>query len=435
MTRMYVNGQYLYVKKIVHLQKTCNLQLLFLGHKYKELNMLKFVSRILNLGITGNQVTLEEKHSIKLINQISFFIIVLTTLGDIGEIGVMGWQLIVHTIVFKLGFVLTLYLHHKRKIDAAAIVFGFTWLFELLSVPFLVPHSLNADGLFLSVIVLVGAALRKTTSILIFAFIDLCILIGWHVADSYSLLHPMHVFKPEEKLFIEISYSIVMMVALLIGLLSFKRSAKEYQAGLTQNLQEKDILLKEIHHRVKNNLQVILSMIGLRGDTIKSEESQELLKDIKARVVSMALVHNKLQEGEGIQQVDLKNYITELSNLLVQMYSSPQIQLTQKNNIEPCVAGIEKSIPLGLIITEVITNSIKHAVSSSKTNTLEISGKRSDNNNYSICIKDNGPGISKEINQNESLGFLSIAILCKQIGADLKRINNGGLETIITIKI
>jgi two-component sensor histidine kinase/cytochrome c oxidase subunit IV len=397
--------------------------------------MLKLIKRILNFGITGNTISLEEKHSIKLINQISLFVIILTALGDIGEIGVMGWQLIVHTIIFKLGFICALYLNYKRKINAAAIVFSSMWIFELISVPFLVPHTLNADGLFLSIIVLIGAALRKTTAILIFAFIDLCLLIGWHVADSYSLIQPMNVFKPEEKLFIEISYSIVMMVALLIGLLSFKRSAKEYQEGLTQNLQEKDILLKEIHHRVKNNLQVILSMIGLRGHTIKSEESLELLKDIKARVVSMALVHNKLQEGEGVQKVDLKNYFTELSNLLVQMYNSSQIEIVQKNNIEPCVTGIEISIPLGLIITEVITNSIKHAIVAGKVNTLEISGKRINEDKYIISIKDNGPGISTEINQHKSLGFLSINILCKQIGASLERINNNGLETIITINI
>lgn len=226
-----------------------------------------------------------------------------------------------------------------------------------------------------------------------------------------------------------------MMVGLLIGLLSFKRSAKEYQAGLTQNLQEKDILLKEVHHRVKNNLQVILSMIGLRGETIKSQESQELLKDIKARVVSMALVHNKLQETEGVKQVDLKNYITELSNLLVQMYASSQIPLTKKNDIQPCVTGLEISIPLGLIVTEVITNSIKHAVSPNKNNILEISGKRTDKSLYLISIKDNGPGITKEVNQDESLGFLSINILCKQIGASIERINKDGLETIVTLKV
>lgn len=397
--------------------------------------MLKFVNRILNFGIEGHQVTLEEKHSIKLINQISFFIIILTSIGDIGEIGVMGWQLILHTIVFKLGLGWALYLNYKRKSNLAAFVFSSTWIFELCSVPFLVPHTLNADGLYLTVIVIIGAVLRTTTSILIFAFIDLSILIAWHVADAHSLLKPMNVFKPEEKLFIEISYSIIMMVGLLIGLLSFKRSAKEYQAGLTQNLQEKDILLKEVHHRVKNNLQVILSMIGLRGDTIKSQESQELLKDIKARVVSMALVHNKLQETEGVKQVDLKNYITELSNLLVQMYASSQIPLTQKNDIQPCVTGLEISIPLGLIVTEVITNSIKHAVSPNKNNILEISGKSMDNNLYVISIKDNGPGITKEVNQDESLGFLSINILCKQIGASIERINKDGLETIVTLKV
>jgi two-component sensor histidine kinase len=149
----------------------------------------------------------------------------------------------------------------------------------------------------------------------------------------------------------------------------------------------------------------------------------------------MALVHNKLQEGEGVQKVDLKNYFTELSNLLVQMYNSSQIEIVQKNNIEPCVTGIEISIPLGLIITEVITNSIKHAIVAGKVNTLEISGKRINEDKYIISIKDNGPGISTEINQHKSLGFLSINILCKQIGASLERINNNGLETIITINI
>lgn len=394
----------------------------------------QFLNLISNIGIDENQISLEEKHSIRLVNQISFFLILVTTLGDIGEISVIGWQLILHTLLLKMLFIIVLYLNYKRKNNFAAIVFSWVLILELCSVPFLVSHSLNADGLFLSIIVLIGAVLRKTNTILFFAALDLCILISWHIADSYSLLHPINIFKNDEILFIEISYSIIMMASLLVGLLSFKRSAKEFQQGLTQNITEKDILIKEIHHRVKNNLQIMISMLSLEKNNLKTKESIDLLHNITNRVVSMSLIHNKLYQKNYFNGIDIKEYVLELVSLLTNMSVNSKFVIKKRIEIENYQIRLEIGIPLGLIITELVSNSLKHGLNKKGSDCIEIIGIKI-NNTYSISIKDNGKGINEKEPLIENMGFLLINILSKQINALIKRENKNGLITTISFKI
>ena len=368
--------------------------------------MKVFFNRILNFGITGNQVSLEEKHSIKLINQISFFIIVLTTIGDIGEITKMGWQLILHTLVFKFGFILVLYLNFKRKTNAASLLFSSTLLFELCIVPFLVPHSLNADGLFLSIIVIIGAVLRKAKSIVIFAFIDLGILISWHVADSYFLIKPMNDFKPEEYLFIEISYSIVMMAALLIGLLSFKRSATEFQAELTQtnlslesankDLERQHLLNQKIFSVISHDFRGPMLALSLMLDKFKIKNEDAVLnnyvKDISSELnnlLNWARTEINIKSFEK-KEASINEIFNELAREFKNRLMDKKIQIV--NHI-PTNSTI--NLPpdiLRIALRNLISNAIKFSY---ENNTIEILFA-----NNILSVKDFGFGMNKDLQNN-----------------------------------
>lgn len=341
---------------------------------------MNIIQKIFNLGIVDDEVSLEEKHSIKLINQISFFIIVLTILSDIGEISTMGWQLIVHTIVFKLGFVLVLYLNFKRKTNAASILFSFMLLFELCSVPFLVPHTLNADGLFLSIIVLIGAVTRKAITIIVFALIDISILITWHVADHYSLISPMNIFKPEEELFIEISYSIVMMATLLIGLLSFKRSAKGFQTELTQtnrslefankDLERQHLLNQKIFSVISHDFRGPMLSLNLMLDSFKTKSTDATLngfvQNVNTEVSNATEMLNNLLNWARTE-INIKNFEKQSCKVLP-IYTETckelkskleQKQLTLKSSIS---AEDEIKLPpdiLRIALRNLLSNAIK----------------------------------------------------------------------------
>lgn len=371
--------------------------------------MLKIILRIFNLGIIGNQVSLEEKHSIRLINQTSFFIIILTTLGDIGEIGVLGWQLIVHTIVFKLGFILVLYLNFKGRTKTAPILFSSMLLFELCSVPFLVPHTLNADGLFLSIIVLIGAVSRKASTIIIFAILDMGILIGWHVADSYSLINPMHIFKPEEKLFIEISYTIVMISTLLIGLLSFKRSAKEFQTELTQtnlnleyafkDLERQHLLNQKIFSVISHDFRGPMLSLGFMLDKFRQKSNDtglnEYVKEVNTEVNNANVILNNLLNWARTE-INIKSFeknsalvneiagemITEFKTRLQDKALELNVDITQEAtvNLPPDI--------LRITLRNLISNAIKFSKMGGK---IELTFSAN-----SLKIKDTGIGISPE---------------------------------------
>jgi two-component sensor histidine kinase len=263
----------------------------------------------------------------------------------------------------------------------------------------------------------------------------LTLLIGWHLFNYYSLINPLNDFKENEIIFMEINYTIIMVIFVVIPLLSYRKITTDYQKELSDNVLEKEMLLKEIHHRVKNNLQLIISMLGLQENKALFLESKEMIKDLKARVISMAIIHRKLYQKDGVSTLNLEEYIRQLTDLLIETYKEEKTQLEKTIDIEPITVGLELSIPLGLIITEVISNSFKHAFKLNKTSYLEIIGYKTTHGFFILKIKDNGMGLPLDTDQIDSLGFSLIKMLCNQIEAKLERLNNQGLETTITFKL
>jgi two-component sensor histidine kinase len=210
-------------------------------------------------------------------------------------------------------------------------------------------------------------------------------------------------------------------------------SMKKAEEQIKQSLREKEILLKEIHHRVKNNLQVISSLFNLQSRYLTDKNYLDLFKDSQNRVRSMAIVHEKLHQSEDMTHVELSDYIHILTSNLFKSYGIGTNQILVNINIPKSHLNIELVIPLGLIINELLTNSIKHAFHVGKKG--EISIGLEVGNEYILTIKDNGVGLPENFNiaESNSLGLQLIHILSEQIGGSVKCISNKGFGTEISI--
>ncbi len=182
------------------------------------------------------------------------------------------------------------------------------------------------------------------------------------------------------------------------------------------SLAEKETLLREIHHRVKNNLQIISSLLNLQIRKIDDPKTIEVLKDCQSRVLSMALVHEHLYKGKDFSRIDLKNYIHSLEMQLSQSYGNANEIVRFELNITDIYVDINTAIPLGLIINELITNSLKYAFKGRKNGNLSITASE-DTKTLTLTVADNGVGIPEGITlENQtSLGLRLVRTLTGQL--------------------
>jgi PAS domain S-box-containing protein len=206
---------------------------------------------------------------------------------------------------------------------------------------------------------------------------------------------------------------------------------KMYEEKLTESLDEKELLLKEVHHRVKNNLQVISSLLSLQSGFINNPDAQEVFKESRNRVRSMALVHEKVYKTDNLYKINFREYLTDLVESLIGSYLHGTAVKTEIE-IEDIYLNIDLSISLGLIITEITSNAIKYGLKGNSKAKLEIK-LESDGDLVTIIIKDNGPGYPDGFDSNnpESLGILLITTLTEQIEGTIEMTNNSGAQSIL----
>ena len=201
-------------------------------------------------------------------------------------------------------------------------------------------------------------------------------------------------------------------------------------------LAEKEVLLKEIHHRVKNNLQTISSMLMLQSMEQQDEEAQKAITESQSRVRSIALVHQKLYQTDGLEKVELKAFISDLSEQIKSLYPVQSNNVSVKIDIPETYVLIDKAIPLGLIINELFTNSLKYAFTENKGGEIRISLDNITNENQSRKVKliyrDNGKGFDYYgiSNTGNTLGVELIKLLSEQIGAEISYSDTSGSEFV-----
>ncbi|MBN2411762.1 PAS domain S-box protein [candidate division KSB1 bacterium] len=212
-------------------------------------------------------------------------------------------------------------------------------------------------------------------------------------------------------------------------------SRKQAENKVLKSLREKELLLKEIHHRVKNNLQIIISLLNLQASRIQDEQTLKAYQESKNRIYAMALVHEKLYQTADFSEIHFKGYIESMIRELYIVYKTSSL-VSIDLQIDDISISIDKAIPCGLIINEILTNSLKHAFPNGRKGNIVISFTRLRNQWYELNIKDNGIGIPKNINIREtnSLGLQLIRILTQQIDGSVTIERDKGTAFNITFK-
>jgi len=211
---------------------------------------------------------------------------------------------------------------------------------------------------------------------------------------------------------------------------------KQVENLLKASLKEKEILLREIHHRVKNNLQVISSMLRLQSASISDESIHEIFNDAQNRVLTMSLVHEKLYKANDFSSVDICEYINDLVDSIASSHYFDKEKVQININVQPTSINLDTLIPIGLIINELLTNSLKHAFHDRKKGRIEILFKKDINARLMLCVSDDGIGIpdNLEIEEITTLGLRLVQTLVTQINGELSISNQSGSRFCIAFE-
>lgn len=206
----------------------------------------------------------------------------------------------------------------------------------------------------------------------------------------------------------------------------------EYERELKESLKEKETLLQEIHHRVKNNLAVVSGMLQLQAFNSENEELQKSLKDSESRIKTMALIHEQLYQSQSLSQIDFGQYVEELITNIMEV-SVPREHIDISLDFDSFNLNVNQAVPCALIINEIISNSFEHAFTEQKEGHINLQLKKR-NSLIQVTISDNGKGLPPDYNQKESMGFTIIKTLIRQLEADYKIDRENGTTITFTFE-
>lgn len=206
------------------------------------------------------------------------------------------------------------------------------------------------------------------------------------------------------------------------------------QAQLNRSLKEKEVLLKEIHHRVKNNMQIISSLLRLQSSQIKDKKILEIFKIGQNRIRSMALVHYKLYQSKDLARIEFSDYIKTLTADLFSTYRVGQADIILRLDIKDVFLDINRAIPCGLIINELVSNSLKHAFPDGRKGEIIVKMCANKKGKYTLIVKDTGIGLPRglELCKSGTLGMRLVHDLVAQIKGNIELDRKDGSTFIIT---
>jgi two-component sensor histidine kinase len=243
--------------------------------------------------------------------------------------------------------------------------------------------------------------------------------------------------------------------AALLGLLSLlyfnrfrlkKKSEQELQIKneeiaeqskvIQTSLTEKETLLREIHHRVKNNLQIISSLLNIQSENIEDPNVLSSIKEGQSRVQAMSLIHSNLYQSEHINNVNIETYLKELVAYLSEMFAGQSKNIEIEVDAHEIEFDIDTAIPLGLIVNELVSNAYKYAFDNQQQGKVQIKVKALNKTDYELNVKDNGKGLPDNFDpaKSKSLGLKLVKILSKQLRGKFKSSSSNGAIFVVTFK-
>lgn len=206
-------------------------------------------------------------------------------------------------------------------------------------------------------------------------------------------------------------------------------------AEVTKSLQEKEMLLQEVHHRVKNNLQVMSSLIKLQSRYIKDEKMLEILKETGGRIQSMAIVHTKIYNSKDYEFIHFGEYVRNLIENFQTTYGYKLRNVRFDIDIGELKLNIDTAIPCGLVINELVSNSVKYAFPEGRAGTITVAVKHHKDNFYKLTVKDDGAGVndSIDIKKSDTLGIQLVTLLSRQLNGSIDAVTSPGGGTEFSI--
>ncbi len=228
---------------------------------------------------------------------------------------------------------------------------------------------------------------------------------------------------------------LVGLTVVLLGIagvifMQFKQK-KEINARLTIALNEREVLLKEIHHRVKNNLQVISSLLNIQSKSVTDKSAQEAVREGRNRVKSMSMIHEQLYQKDNLTGIAMPQYVAELSESLLRSYGKDFEQVALNLNIDPVTLDVDTAIPLGLILNELITNSLKYAFTDNNPGAIAVTLKQ-EPQHLTLCVADNGVGMQGQT-QGTGFGTDLVNLLATKLKATVSVQTDTGTTTELVI--
>lgn len=194
------------------------------------------------------------------------------------------------------------------------------------------------------------------------------------------------------------------------------------------SLEEKEVMLREIHHRVKNNMQIMSSLLRLQSGKIKDKKTLEIFKTSQSRIRSMAFIHESLYNSKDLARIDFSDYTSRVTTHLFSLYGARKAPINYKVEVKDVFLDINTAIPCGLIINELVTNSLKHAFPDDRRGEILVKMHADKRGKHTLIVKDTGIGFPEELDfrETETLGMQLVTDLVIQIGRSIKLNREGG---------
>ncbi len=409
---------------------------------------MQVFSRLLNIGVT-NDLEFYQKKEVRILNILACITLMGTLFGTL-NIAFIHEPFPIYSIFFEcIVGLLILFFNYKKLYVFPPFLFVISVNLTLLYLNMHYGLSCGCYLYYFPLIFCIALLHNPNRSTLRSKFFFITVIVGFVLSATVKIPFIKNNTLTYDQCLILFTFncyfSVIITTFLVFLIVNFiNKQYKELNALISKGqddkiiinsaLNEKDILLAEIQHRVKNNLAVIIGLFNLQKEGADNEKVKESLNEAKNRVLSIAMVHERLYKKSDLSKINLKNYISELTKEIVFSHSLSDkiLVLEELENIE---VDITKAVPIGLIINEAITNSLKHAFSDSQ---IEPTIKVSLATNFdlvNIKMHDNGRGFTNTKRSDKSLGLTLIESLADQIDGNIHYSNGNGTTVKLSFPI
>lgn len=383
---------------------------------------MKTLTKITNLGVS-NQLDENTSKRVRIVNQIAIFLFVLFMLQSTVVL-LLGFPRITPILFAAVSLVsLVPPLLNKFEMTIASRVFLICSAYLILLCQVLVfGPELHIQFFLMSTVagpfLLFDKEIGIWKWVLVAAPVVIWIYLEWH----FTNIPPLVDITPNVIFWARITNNLLLFSIIFILFFAFTRQSNDHIEDIEQHRMSIETLLKEIHHRVKNNLQVITSLLALQSTGIEEQKIKNLFKELQNRINSMALSHEMLYKTDDLERIDYEAYIRKLITGLIRTMKEPENEIEINLSIKQVYLNIDTAIPLGLIINEIVTNSLKYAFKNN-SGTITICLRKLNHPNFLMEIGDNGIGfpITVLTAKRRSLGLTLIQKLTRQLRGNIVR--------------